>query len=190
MSANPNAFNISSNPNNDFGLGSPIIYWQTQPRNPSNDTGFITTTTAGTTAVDVSGSFFQVGSQIRFGDNSTVGTSTELTWRVVNSLINNGLPSNPLDLTETGPVELSDIVADDLYALDLIPNFRTAFDSAESTAIQTAINNQADFGIGYDIEANSNAGAWYVIDSPAPSGTEEFPDSYNASDSASWLIFC
>jgi len=108
----------------------------------------------------------------------------------VYSLINDGLPADHTDLTETGPIELSDLVDDDLYALDLIPNFRTAFDAAESTAIQTAITNQADFGIGYDIEANSNQGAWYVIDSPAPSGTEDFPSPFNASDPASWLIFC
>ena len=188
LAENPNSFNISSNPNNDFGLGSPIIYWQTQPRNTTNDTGFLSTTTAGTSATSVAGSFLQAGTQVRFGNNSTVATSTELTWRVVNSLINNGIPSNALDLTETGPIELSDIVADDLYALDLIPNFRTAFNSTESAAIQAAITNQADFGIGYDIEADSNAGAWYVIDSPAPSGTEEF--DVDPAEAASWLIFC
>jgi hypothetical protein len=194
LDANPNALNISSNPNNDFGAGSPSIYWQTQPRNATNDTGFISTTTAATTAVDVSNTFFQTGAQIRFGDANTVATSTELTWRVVNSLINNGLPADPQDLTETGPIELSDIIADDLYALDLIPNFRTAFNGTESALIEAAINTQADFGIGYDIEANSNVGAWYVIDtsSPggAPSGNEDFPSSYDITDSASWLIFC
>jgi hypothetical protein len=194
LTANPSAFNISSNPNSDFGGGSPSIYWQTQPRNATNDTGFLSTSTAGTSAVDTSnsgaGTFFQVGAQVRFGNANTVATSTELTWRVVNSLINDGIPIDANDLTETGPIELSDIIEDDLYALDLIPTFRTAFDSAESTAIQTAITNQADFGIGYDVEANNKAGAWYVIDSPAPSGAEDFPSSYDVSDSASWLIFC
>jgi hypothetical protein len=193
QSGNTNAFNITSNPNDDFGVGAgDPVYWQTQPRNYENDTGFLSDTTAGTASVSTASTFFRTGAQIRYGNASTVGASTSIVWRVVNSLTNDGVPSDPEDLTETGPIELSDITIDDYFALDLIPTFRTAFDSAESTAIQTAITNQADFGIGYDVGADSKAGAWYVIDSPAPSGSESFEDAtaMNSTDAASWLIFC
>lgn len=186
LASNPSDFNVTNHPS-QFGVQP--VFWQTQPRNSSNDTGFLADSEAGITSISVANTFFQTGAQIRFGSAATVGSSSDIVWRVVNSITSNGIPVDEEDLTETGPIELSDLVDDNYYAIDLIPSFRTAFNSTESAAIQTAITNQADFGIGYDVAANSKAGAWYVIDSPAPSGTEDFAYS-NVSAPESWLIFC
>jgi hypothetical protein len=86
------------------------VKWQTQPRNTTNDTGFYTTTDAGGpgTSIDLSnggaGTFMTVGAAVRFGNASTVAGSTQLDWRVVNSVINNGIATDEESLTNTGPV--------------------------------------------------------------------------------------
>jgi len=195
LTLNPNAFNITDN--TEFGAAPSNVYWQPQPINTSNDTGYLNPSVDSIVPISTADTFFRTGAQIRFGNASTVGTSTILEWRVVNSLILDGVAPTPTNLTATGPIELTDLVNDDRYALDLIPTFRTAFSAAESTLIQTAITNAADFGIGYDVAATVSgdlkAGAWYVIDTTngfasAPSGDETFVA--DITEVASWLVFC
>jgi hypothetical protein len=192
LALNPGAFDITGHV--DF---STLVYWQTQPINTSNDTGYLNPSPNSSSPISTADTFFNVGAQVRFGNASTVGASTTLQWRVVNSLVLDGIAPTPTNLTATGPIELTDLVDDDMFALDLIPTFRTAFSAAESTLIQTALGNFADFGIGYDVAAtvsgDLNAGAWYVIDTTngfpsSPDGTETF--TADVTDVASWLIFC
>jgi len=192
LTLNPGNFNVHGA--SDYGGGT--VKWQTQPRNTTNDTGFYTNTDAGGagSSIDLSnggaGTFMSTGAAVRFADDSVLATATKVDWRVVNSVINNGIATDEESLTNTGPVELSDLVDDNRWAIDLIPTFRTAFDTAESNAIQLAITNQADFGIGYDVDANFKAGAWYVIDAPAPTGSEDFAGPMTALTPESWLVFC
>lgn len=194
LALNLGAFNVTNHAT-DFGVGN--VHWQTQPINTSNDTGYLNSTPNGTSPITTADTFFNTGAQVRFGDSDSVGGSTTLQWRVVNSLILDGIAPTPTNLTATGPIELTDLVDDDMYALDLIPTFRTAFSAAESTLVQTALGNFADFGIGYDVAATVSgdlkAGAWYVIDTTngfpsSPDGTETF--TADITDVASWLVFC
>ena len=194
LPGNANDFNVT-NHTTDFGTNN--VLWQTQPINTSNDTGYLNPTAISTVPITVADTFFSTGALVRFGNANTVGGSTELNWRSVISVTADGIAPTPASLTATGPIELSDLVADDRFALDLIPTFRTAFNSAESTLIQTAITTASDFGIGYNVEATVDgtlkAGAWYVIDTvngfpSAPDGTETF--TADVTDVASWLVFC
>lgn len=185
LALNPLAFTVT-NHLTDFGTGD--VFWQPQPKNVSNDTGYLNVSPNGA-AISVANTFFRTGAQVRFGNASTIGSSTLLEWRVVQSVTSNGIPADPTSLTDTGPIELTDFIPDNYYALDLIPTFRTAFTTAESDAIQLAITNQADFGIGYNVAANSKAGGWYVLDGVlTPDGSETFVA--NPASAASWLIFC
>lgn len=191
LALNPGAFNITNHAT-QFLTGD--VFWQTQPRNLSNDTGFLDVENppaAPTGTVDVSGTFFSSGALIRFTSADPIVSGTDVDWVVVSSVTANGIPSDPLSLTDTGPIELSALIDDDRFALDLIPTFRTAFDAAETTAIEAAIGLQADFGIGYDVSANSKAGAWYVISTTtahgaAPTGNEVFVADPTLV--ASWLV--
>lgn len=179
------AFNVTGHA--DFGAGN--VYWQPQPINTSNDTGYLNPTVTSTAPIATTNTFFRTGAQIRFGNAGTVGSATILEWRVVNSIVLDGVAPTPASITATGPIELSDLINDDRFVIDLIPTFRTAFSAGESTAIQTAIGIQADFGIGYDVGALSKAGAWYTLEGgSAPDGTETF--AAIPGDPASWLIFC
>ena len=182
LSFNPDAFNITNHAT-DFGGGD--VLWQTQPRNIVNDTGFLADDAGGLSAITVVNTFFTVGAQIRFTDAATLGASTIKEWAVVNSIVTAGLPVDASSITDTGPVELSINISDDRFALDLIPTFRTAFNSTESAIIQTAINLQADFGIGYDVEANLKAGGWYIVPG-TPTGKEVFVADPTLT--ASWLV--
>ena len=187
---NPNAFNITGHA--DFGGGS--IYWQSQPRNLSNDTGFLSNTTGGTTVRPVgglAGTFLTTGALVRFANASPVVGSTVVDWVTVSSITDNGLPDDPTSLTDTGPIELTDLIDDDRFAIDLIPTFRTAFSASETTDIQDAIGLQADFGLGYDVGANSKAGGWYLISTAtahgaAPTGSEVF--EADPASVSSWLV--
>lgn len=186
LTLNPGAFNVTSHAS-DFGMGN--VFWQTQPINISNDTGYLNPAVNSIVPIPTTNTFFRTGAQVRFGNAATVAGSTTLEWRVVNSIVLDGVAPTPASIIATGPIELSDLVNDDRYVLDLIPTFRTAFSGAESTAIQTAIGIQADFGIGYNVAANSKAGAWYTLEGgSAPDGTETF--AAIPGDPSSWLVFC
>ena len=190
LALNAGAFNITGHA--DFGGGS--IYWQAQPRNLSNDTGFLTNTTGGTAArpaTGLAGTFLTTGALVRFASASPVVGSTVVDWVTVSSITDNGLPDDPTSLTDTGPIELTDLIDDDRFAIDLIPTFRTAFSAGETTDIQDAISLQADFGLGYDVGANSKAGGWYLISTAtahgaAPTGSEVF--EADPASISSWLI--
>ncbi len=180
-----NAFNIT----NYVDFGSTPVYWEAQPKTGANDTGFFKDSTTGAVnAVDLSngglGTFLTEGAQVRFVD--LLVSPTEEQWVVAQSITSNGIPTDPDSDADLGPVEMTDVVIDEWVAQDLIPNFRTTFSSSELTAIETRIAAQADFGIGYDIEANSKAGGWYIT--PTPTGDETFTS--NTAATGSWLIFC
>jgi len=181
------AFDITNHA--DFGGGD--VFWQSQPKNLSNDTGFLNAPANSDAGVDVSGTFFTSGALVRFANAEPIIGTTVVHWRTVNSIVGNGQPSDGTSLTDTGPIELTDLTDDDLYAIDLIPTFRTAFSASESTVIQAAITLQADFGLGYDVGANSKAGGWYLISTTtahgaAPTGSEVFVA--NPTLISSWLV--
>jgi hypothetical protein len=176
------AFNISNNP--DFG--STPIYWEPQPKNGVNDTGFFKNSLGGTiTAVSLQDTFLQEGAQVRFVDQ-LVG-ATEEKWVVAQSITSNGIPTDVNSEINTGPVEFTDVIIGDWVAQDLIPNFRTTFTATEAAAIEARISAQADFGIGYNVSENDNTGEWYVIVG-AITGEETFTTNFGAT--GSWLIYC
>jgi hypothetical protein len=174
------AFDISNNA--EFTGG--VVYWEPNPKKAANDSGFFK---AGTSqpiiAVDLSSSYLIPGSKIRFVDNLSTPEYSE--WVTVTSIINAGNPVNPNSTNEVGPVELSEQVRKELIARDLIPSFRTTFTDTESMEIQTRVSLRADFGIGYDINANNKTGGWYIVPG-TPTGNETFDISI--SSTASWII--
>ena len=177
-----NAFNIT----NYVDFGSTPVYWEAQPKSGVNDTGFFKDALSGSiNAVDLTDTFLTEGAQVRFND--TLVSPTEEQWVVAQSIYNGGVPDDPDSDVDTGPVELTDQIIDEWVAVDLIPNFRTTFNSSESALIQAKISAQADFGIGYDVAANSKAGGWYIVPS-TPTGDEAF--TTNTAAAGSWLIFC
>ena len=180
-------FNITNNA--DFGAGD--VFWQTQPKNIANDTGFLNNPATSDTGIDVSGTFLTSGSLVRFSNEEPITSTSIVNWVTVNSITGTGEPTDGTSLTDTGPIELTDLINDDDYAIELIPTFRTAFDSTELTDIQAALTLQADFGLGYDVELNSKAGGWYLINTTtvhgaAPTGSEVF--DADPTSVSSWLV--
>ncbi len=174
------AFDISNNV--EFTGG--VVYWEPNPKKSANDSGFFkSSTTNPIIAVDLSSSYLNSGAKVRFVDNLSVTTVSE--WVTVTSIVNSGNPVNPNSTNEPGPVELSEQVRKDFIAKDLIPSFRTSFTVAESAEIQSKISLRADFGIGYDINANNKTGGWYIVPG-TPTGNETFDVAVGST--ASWII--
>jgi hypothetical protein len=183
LSLNPSAFNVSNNAA-DF-TGNPI-YWEPQPKKAANDSGFFKTDTLGAIiAVDLSASYLRPGAKVRFVDNLSNPQVED--WATVLAITNNGNPVNPNSTNENGPVDLSEQVERNLIAMDLIPHFRTTFTDAEALDIQSRIDLQADFGLGYNVAANGKAGAWYIVPG-TPTGNETF--TTDSTSTSSWLILC
>ena len=177
-----NAFNIT----NYVDFGSTPVYWEAQPKSGVNDTGFFKDALTGAVVpVDLTNTFLTEGAQVRFND--TLVSPTDEQWVVTQSITANGIPSDPDAVADLGPIEMTDQVIDEWVAIDLIPNFRTEFTSAEAALIEARISAQADFGIGYNVAANNKAGGWFITPT-VPSGEETF--TTNTSAAGSWLIFC
>ena len=177
-----NAFDITNYP----AFGSTPVYWEAQPKNGVNDTGFFKDALGGSiTAISLENTFLQEGAQVRFRD--LLISPTEEKWVVAQSITNNGIPTDVDSDIDTGPVEFTDVIIDEWVAQDLIPNFRTTFNSSEAATIEARISAQADFGIGYDVTLNNNAGGWYIITSTI-TGDETF--TTNTVSPGSWLVYC
>jgi len=76
LALNGGAFNIT---NHATDFLSSTVFWQTQPINTSNDTGYLNPTVNSTTPISTEDTFFNVGAQVRFGNAATVATYTLLT---------------------------------------------------------------------------------------------------------------
>lgn len=178
----PNAFDVS----NFIDFGNTPVYWEPQPKTGVNDTGFAKNSLSGSiVAVDLTNTFLTEGALVRFVD--VLGSPTVEQWVSVLSINDAGIPDDPDSLSDTGPIELTTQVIGNYALQDLIPNFRVTFNGTESAAIETRINAQADFGIGYNVAANNKAGGWYIVPG-TPTGDETF--TTNVASTASWLIFC
>jgi len=163
--------------------------WETGPRSISNETGFFTIGSAVSPASI--NPYITEGTVVKFSRYS----DGEDVWAKVLSIIDAGngpgLPNDETSLTEVGPVELNAAIERRSTVTGVVPALRTKFNNAELAALETQINLQADFGIGYDI---NNGGEWYVVPG-TPSGTEEFALVNNGANEISrtstseWLIF-
>lgn len=166
---NPGAFEISSG-----------AIWETGPRTVRNSTGFFIQGGSATNPGSIRNLLVE-GALVKF----TPATGPDL-WAKILSIQTNGLPDDETSLTELGPIELNAEIERDTELTGALPALRTSLTDAEKDAIETQINIQADFGIGYNIEGNGFAGEWYIVPG-TPTGNEEF--SINPADTGSWIIF-
>lgn len=154
--------------------------WETGPRVPSGPTGFFSTGATFLTPASIN-PYIVEDSLVRF----TTASGSNV-WTKVLSIQDNGEPNDVNSLVELGPVELNAEIERGAEVTAMLPALRTAFTEAEIAAIETQINIQADFGIGYDINGNGFAGEWYIVPG-TPTGNETFNN--DTSTTASWLIF-
>lgn len=136
------------------------VQWTTQPSN-------LPQSTLGQLANLPFASFVQPGAWIQFEQNG------QSVWTSVLA-------------QDSGVFELADPIANQAVAQQVVPAFRTQLSAAELGNIESALENQAAFGIGYDISANNQQGEWYVITSglSLDSSFEVLSSSPN-----SWLVF-
>lgn len=183
-----------ANPNPNYG--GPI-YWKTSPAKARNDTGYFTSTPAGTdpvTLANTSGiiyaaySFIKTGSTLIFKNNAVAAP--------VVGVIQNGEPLDPL-VTNVGPVELGIEIANVDQGLKVFPVFRTELKDTEVAAIEAELDNGSSFWIYYDLlqdtwgvsenSTNTNVALDQPFVYPAPTINgiySDFPNSPSA-----WLMY-
>ena len=181
---------IAKDPNK-FNLSLFNITWQTLPKVPSGDTGYMTeTVTQNGTISDVNNTnpalkIIQAGNLIKFVDPTD---ATNFKWVKILSIRDNGrrisTSSNII-----GPFTLSESVDAGWLGTEVISTLRKLFFEAEAAAISQRIIAKESFGIGY----NPTSNYYYVIKNNDLNSSNVF-DSGTAEDKSgnnrdkTWLL--
>ena len=110
----------------------------------------------------------------------------EVKYTSVHAVENDGQPYNP-DLTEKGTVTLGSRIRDMATIVEVKPPYRTLFNEDEVLAIETKLNQNTLFGVGYDTIADE----WYVIDENEINAAGSFDYSTRGNSGngdSSWVI--
>lgn len=87
---------------------------------------------------------------------------------------------------DTPIVELEHAIPRNAAVTQVLPRLRTQLSNAEVNNLIAVLENQSTFGLGYSIDANSQAGGWYVIPTNVDPNAEFDIDPASAN---SWLIY-
>lgn len=138
------------------------IRWNPLPLEAKSPTGFMTETFSGggernvMVNTDTRTAVFKENNFVKFVNSNDL---SDYKWVRIVSVTNNGALTSGLS-TGTGPWTLSDEVALDWYASEVIVSLRKLFTAAESATIQAQLTARKSFGLGYDVSLDE----WYVID--------------------------
>ena len=176
---------------NRFNLALFNVTWQTLPKTPSSETGYMTETiTQGGTISDVNNTnptlkVIQAGNLIKFVDPTD---ATNFKWVKIISIRDNGRRISKSS-NIIGPFTLSESVDTGWLGTEVIATLRKLFFEAEAQAISDRIKAKETFGVGY----NSSSNYFYVItnndinvDDPFDSGTAE--DKSGNNRDKTWLL--
>ena len=146
---------------NKFNLSLFNITWQTLPKTPSGDTGYLTeTVTQNGTIADVNNTnpalkIIQSGNLIKFVDPSD---ATNFKWVKIISIRDNGRRISKSS-NIIGPFTLSEPVHAGWQGAEIISTLRKLFFEAEANSVSQRIVAKESFGVGY----NPSSNYFYVI---------------------------